>query len=85
MTIEERMLEWESSVPREMTADALWASAAYRFATFLSDDIENETALLSGNPLTAELAGQLRRAIGSIGATYAEGHAVKRSRSLPVL
>ena len=67
-------VDWEQTVPREITDDSLWKMTAYRLALFLSDICwQDMTALLRHRQLH-ELADQLYRATGSISANLAEGY-----------
>src|SRR5919204_2536024 len=74
MSLDETIAEWERTVPTEITSDVLWRNAAYRLATLASDFIWPDVERLAALPATAAIAGQLFRAVGSIGANYAEGY-----------
>lgn len=74
MAIEEELAQWERTVPAEITSDVLWRNTAYRLATFAADTMWPDITRLAGDPRTVDIASQLSRAVGSIGANYAEGY-----------
>ena len=71
--------EWEAGVPPEVRKDALWRVKAYRVALFLSELAWEDGSVLAKDVRTARIAGQMLRAVGSIGANIAEGYS-RRSR-----
>ncbi len=66
--------EWEGTVPETIRDDSLWKMKAYRLALFLADMGWYDTLKLMGNRCTLELADQLYRSLGSVGANLAEGY-----------
>jgi four helix bundle protein len=66
--------EWLSDLPRAITGDALWKVEAYRLSLFLGDLAWPDATKLNGDRRTQDLAGQLYRAVGSIGANLSEGY-----------
>jgi four helix bundle protein len=74
MAIDDDLAEWERTVPSEITSDVLWRNAAYRLATFAADSVWPDITTLAADPRTVGISDQLFRAIGSIGANYAEGY-----------
>ena len=66
--------EWESSVPDEIRADALWSVKAYRLALFIGDLSWYDATTLLDDKRTVSLSDQLYRSVGSISANIAEGY-----------
>jgi four helix bundle protein len=66
--------EWVAAVPREIKDDSLWNVKAYRLALFLADLGWHDVTKLMRDRRTVGLAGQLARALGSVGANLAEGY-----------
>jgi four helix bundle protein len=66
--------ELKRSVPEDIKSDALWTLHVYRLALYAGDLAIGDARRLRGAPEMAELAGQLVRAVGSIGANIAEGY-----------
>ena len=66
--------EWAAQVPQEITDDALWTVEAYRLGLFVADVGWYDVTRLMRDRRTHNLAGQLYRALGSIGANLAEGY-----------
>ncbi|HXK43322.1 MAG TPA: four helix bundle protein [Anaerolineae bacterium] len=66
--------EWERAVPEAIRGDSLWKMKAYRLALFLSDLGWYDVLKLMDNHCLRELADQLYRSLGSIGANLAEGY-----------
>lgn len=66
--------EWEKTIPASMKVDSVWKVTAYRLALFLSDLCWEDISSLSNDKRTAAVADQLYRAVGSIGANFAEGY-----------
>ena len=69
-----RFTEWEATVPESVKRDPIWRTPAYRFASWLSKLAKNDAGILRENRWTSEDAGQLLRAVNSIGANLAEGY-----------
>ena len=65
---------WLASVPAEITGDSLWKMKAYRLALFAADLGWHDVTKLMRDKRTQDLANQLYRALGSIGANLAEGY-----------
>jgi hypothetical protein len=66
--------EWLKSVPVEITGDPLWTVQAYRLALFAADLGWYDVTKLMKDKRTMEIADQLYRALGSIGANISEGY-----------
>ncbi len=66
--------EWETSVTKEIREDSLWNMACYRLALFSSDLCWLDCEKLLKERRTVQLAEQLYRAVGSVGANLAEGY-----------
>ncbi len=66
--------DWLETVADSITGDPLWKVEAYRLALLLADIAWSDVTVLIGDKRTADLAGQLYRAIGSIGANISEGY-----------
>jgi len=66
--------EWLRSVPREILGDPLWHVEAYRLALFVGELGWHDVTKLIKDKRTVELADQLYRALGSIGANISEGY-----------
>ena len=62
------------------TGRALESVTAYRFAMEASDAAWDDASIVKGEPLLADVAPQLIRAIGSIAANIAEGYARRSAR-----
>jgi four helix bundle protein len=68
-----RYTEWQSTVPADVTAAALWQRHDYRLALYAADLGWHDVRRLSGVRATADVARQLGPALGAIGANIAEG------------
>src|SRR5688572_11826501 len=66
--------EWMQSVPVEITGDPLWKTEVYRVAPFVADVGWHDVTKLMKEMRTLDLANQLYRALGSIGANVSEGY-----------
>jgi four helix bundle protein len=66
--------DWLSSVPLELTNDAVWNLKVFRLAIYASDLAWQDTQGLSKDRRTIRLADQLYRAVCSVGANIAEGY-----------
>ncbi len=66
--------EWEKTSPSTITSDVLWRMTAYRLALYASDLGWDDVTRLARDARTRDLADQLYRALGSIGANIAEGY-----------
>ena len=66
--------DWLETVPSELTDDPLWKMEVYRLAVFLADLAWYDVTKLYQDKRTVDLAGQLFRAVGSIGANISEGY-----------
>jgi len=69
-----RFEEWLETVPEAIANDSLWRIKAYRLATFAADLGWEDVTRLAKDRRSLALAGQLYRALGSIGANLAEGY-----------
>ena len=74
MSLDEMLAEWVQGVPAELTRDVLWTAEVYRWATFACERVEANAVLLLASPTHAQIAPQLLRAVGSVGANFAEGY-----------
>jgi four helix bundle protein len=72
--------EWEASVPRDISDDALWTVEAYRLALFVAEIGWQDTIKISQTKQTVSLADQLFRSLGSISANLAEGYSRSSGR-----
>lgn len=66
--------EREQGVSESIRGDALWKMRVYRLALFLHEVAWHDCTRLQNQPVTVAVAGQLYRAVGSIGANVAEGY-----------
>jgi len=66
--------EWLTTVPSEITADALWHMEVYRIALFIGDIAWSDVCKLSQDPRMLKLSDQLYSAAGSISANISEGY-----------
>jgi four helix bundle protein len=66
--------EWEAGASEALKADRMWRMRAYRLACYLGDVGWSDAKALASEPLTADVAAQLFRALGSIRANLAEGY-----------
>jgi len=66
--------EWLTTVPAEITGDALWQMALYRQALFLGEVAWFDVCKLAQDQRTVRVADQLYRAVGSVSANIAEGY-----------
>ena len=64
---------WLDNVPAEARADAVWKVSAYRLGLYASDCGWRDVVQLDSTRRTQPIAGQLYRALGSIGANVTEG------------
>lgn len=80
MTVDEEFCEWLTSLPREFRDDVLWTCSAYQLATFLAERAWDDVGRIAADPRTRALADQFYRAVGSIGANYAEAYSRRSAR-----
>ena len=73
--------EWVETVPEEIGRDPLWRMKAYQYALYLTDIVWEDTTVLAKDARTVKVAGQLARAVGSIGANIAEGYSRQSARA----
>ena len=66
--------DWEKTVSESIRGDMLWKMRVYRLSLFASDISWSDATTLIQDKRTLNLADQLYRAIGSIGANIAEGY-----------
>ena len=75
MAHESRPFEtWVLRVRPDVRSDPLWRMAAYRLALYCIDVAWADVRTLARDRVTEPVAGQLYRALGSIGANLAEGY-----------
>ena len=74
MSLDEQLAEWTAGVPPELTRDILWTAAVYRWACFACAFVEPYATQLLADPAHTHISPQLLRAVGSIGANFAEGY-----------
>src|SRR5215210_6598923 len=67
-------LEWQASVPEDISNDSLWKVAAYRLSLFAAEIGWQDVTKLVQDTRTRSLSDQLYRSLGSIGANLAEGY-----------
>jgi four helix bundle protein len=72
--------EWVKSVPPEISNDPLWKVEAYRLAVFAANVGWHDVTRLAGDKRTIDLANQLYRALGSMGANISEGYSRSSGR-----
>lgn len=72
--------EWLTTVPTEITADALWNMKLYQQALFLGDLAWFDACKLVAPRQTLGISDQLNRAVGSISANIAEGYSKASSK-----
>ncbi len=72
--------EWVETVPEDIRRDPLWRMKAYQYALYLTDLVWEDTTALAKDARTVKVAGQLARAVGSIGANIAEGYSRQSAR-----
>jgi four helix bundle protein len=80
VTLEDEYLAWERELPADITTDPLWTCKAYRLATFASDRFWDDLTQLAADPRYRDLADQLMRSLGGIGAAYAEAYSRRSAR-----
>jgi four helix bundle protein len=69
------LVEWAATnVPEAMRDDPIWRLAAYRYALYLADLVQQDIPKIRANPKTRSLTDQLISAVGSISANIAEGY-----------
>ncbi len=73
-------IEWQKSVPSEITNDPIWKLEVYRLALFIGDIGWHDVLTLSKNKLMYSVADQLHRSLGPISANLTEGYS--RSKGL---
>ena len=66
--------DWLETVPSELANDPLWKMEVYRLAIFLTDLAWHDVTKLYQDKRTIDVAGQLFRAVGSVGADVSEGY-----------
>lgn len=65
---------WKANVPAVITRDPLWKVSAYQLALFAADLGWQDVSKLMSDRRTRDLADQLYRALGLIGANISEGY-----------
>lgn len=72
MDATEAFARWESSTPPDMVGDSLWRLPAYRISRFLALLLDNDCRVVRKR--SPYRAGQLERAVDSIGVNIIEGY-----------
>ena len=72
--------DWLETVPVEFKDDPLWRMEVYRLSVFLAELAWHDVTKLSQDKRTIDLAGQLYRAAGSVGANISEGYSRRSGR-----
>src|SRR5205823_6941353 len=72
--------EWLAAARGPVIGDAVWRLPAYRLAMFCADIAWRDVTTLAKVPVTAPVAAQLYRALGSIGANLTEGYSRSSGR-----
>ncbi|PQJ35688.1 four helix bundle protein [Salinibacter sp. 10B] len=65
---------WKEQVPDSIQNDPLWEMRVYRLSLFASDVCWRDASSLQKEKRSQEVADQLYRAVGSVGANIAEGY-----------
>jgi four helix bundle protein len=66
--------DWLTTVPKDITDDALWRMEVYRLALFAGDLAWRDVTKLMQDRRTIKLSDQLYAAVGSMSANIAEGY-----------
>jgi four helix bundle protein len=74
MDADTRYPAWIASLDLEKLQDPVWRLPAYRLALFVLERGWSDARALRKDEVTSSVAGQLYRALGSIGANIAEGY-----------
>ena len=74
MNRDDKLAEWEGTVPESIRGDALWRMTLYRLALYLGDLAWDDVTALHRDGRTRRISDQLYRAVGSISANVAEGY-----------
>jgi four helix bundle protein len=72
--------EWVKSVPETIAKDLLWKMEVYRLGLFIADIGWVDIGKLHKDRRTWDMASQLYRALGSIGANISEGYSRSSGR-----
>ncbi|AHG87857.1 CHP02436-containing protein [Gemmatirosa kalamazoonensis] len=72
--------QWLAGPRADVRGDPVWRLPAYQNALFAADVAWPDVLLLSKHPVTAPIAGQLYRALGSVGANLSEGYSRSSGR-----
>jgi four helix bundle protein len=72
--------KWLASVPPDLSSDSIWRLEVYRLSLYAGDLVWQDASKLVRDRRTTRLAGQLYRAVGSIGANIAEGYSRRSGR-----
>lgn len=73
-SLADQFAHFEKTPPPDLFGDPIWRLPAYRIALFLSDVARLDVSKMLRASAPAHIAGQLERAIDSIGANIAEGY-----------
>ena len=66
--------DWLTTVPKDITEDALWRMEVYRIALFAADLAWHDVTRLMQDRRTLGLSSQLYEAMGSVAANISEGY-----------
>jgi len=72
MDATEAFARWEKTTPPDMVGDSLWRLPAYRISRFLALLVDNDCRMIRKR--SPYRAGQLERAVDSIGVNIIEGY-----------
>ncbi len=72
--------EWESKAPAALISDPLWQLRVYRLSLFAARRACDDAASVALVPGFVDIANQLARAAGSVGANIAEGYSNRSGR-----
>ena len=72
--------EWIVQVPALLRDSPIWKVRAYQIAAFIAAEASADAARIEQRPSYAQVAPQLVRAVGSIGANVAEGYSRRSHR-----
>ncbi len=72
--------QWQADAPAELRLDPLWRMKAYQLSVYVGDIAAADWRRLSACPGVQDIAMQLYRAAGSVGANIAEGYSRSSGR-----
>ncbi len=71
---------WEAEAPDSLVRDPLWQLRVYRLSLFAAQRAADDAVVIASQPATSDIANQLSRAVGSVGANIAEGYSQRSGR-----